>query len=98
MLCLEVIVGFFVCLFFADLDLLDQINKCSSSLSFLNTWDGRREVEWKVLYPSPWPIYKRRNLHLTYSGLVAVWMGLARDSPQRHTNSRLMKSCLERRT
>lgn len=45
--------GFFVCLFFADLDLLDQINKCSSSLSFLNTWDGRREVEWKVLYPLP---------------------------------------------
>lgn len=32
--------------------LIDQINKYSSSLGFLNAWNERSVLEWKALYLS----------------------------------------------
>lgn len=75
--------------------LIDQINKYSSRLGSLNPWDGRSTVEGKAkVIAVTLACLQEKEPHLTHD-LVAVRMGLARDSSQRHTNGRLMKSCLE---
>ena len=70
--------------FLQILMLIDQINKYSSSLGFLNAWNGRSVPEWKALYVTLTGLQEKEP-RLTHHGLVAVRIGFARVFTKTHS-------------